>query len=239
MNQHFPDDLQMLDQRNPSPRIPVLTWCSPHRGSIEIVLGARILQALTAPQQQTALQTIKGWTFVIGTAAILYAILGAEFRKRARCEMLLDESERARETLISNLPGVVYGCQIDPDWTMEFMSDGALDLTGYASQDFMNNAKLSYARITHADDRNEVWAQVEEAIRRHEPFHLTYRITSADGYQKWVWEQGRAVPVTVNGKSEDRLEGFITDVTGNVQERDELERQLRNVQALRTIDLAL
>jgi len=52
---------------------------------------------------------------------------------RKRADTALRESERRLNTLISNLPGAVYRCKADPDWTVEFISEGYPTLTGYST----------------------------------------------------------------------------------------------------------
>jgi hypothetical protein len=47
-------------------------------------------------------------------------------------EAALRESQRAMATLLSVLPGMAYRCRNDRDWTMEFVSEGCLTLTGFA-----------------------------------------------------------------------------------------------------------
>ncbi len=123
----------------------------------------------------------------------------------------LRESERRLSTLMSNLPGMAYRCQNDPQWTMEFVSDGCIDLTGYSRDELVENKTIAYADLIHPDDQQIVWDEVQNSLNSNCPFQITYRIRTADGSEKWVWEQGRGI------FSEDEdlvaLEGFITDIT--------------------------
>ncbi|MBT3208856.1 MAG: PAS domain S-box protein [Bacteroidetes bacterium] len=123
----------------------------------------------------------------------------------------LSESKRRLSTLMENLPGMVYRCKNDSDWTMEFVSDGCHKLTGYKPADLMNNNLLSYSDIILMEDRDEVWNQVQSAISKQKPFQLIYRILTSDRKQKWVWEQGQAVYDA--NKNMIALEGFISDIS--------------------------
>jgi PAS domain S-box-containing protein len=123
-------------------------------------------------------------------------------------------------TLMSNLPGMIYQCSNDPDWTMRFVSQGCLDLTGHQPSDLINNARVSYADLIHPDDRQAVWDTIQNSVKTNTPFQLTYRITAADGRIKWVWEQGRGV-FSPSGQLES-LEGYITDITARKQAEEHL-----------------
>jgi len=163
-----------------------------------------------------------------GERGTQFAALDITDRKAA--ERALRESERAMSTLVSNLPGVVYRCRIDRDWTMEFISDGITALSGYEPADLIENQRLSYNDLIHPDDRGRIWNEVSRALESNEPFELEYRIVSKDGGVKQVWEQGCPV-LDANGKIET-LEGYILDVTDRKRAEEELRATAEKLQGV-------
>jgi PAS domain S-box-containing protein len=131
--------------------------------------------------------------------------------QRKQIENDLNESRRALETLLSNLPGMAYRCKNDKKWTMEFVSDGCMELTGYSPSDFTRDGVIAYSDIIHTDDLENTWDEVQVALNSAESFRLTYRIRSADGKEKWVWEQGQGVFSPAGQLI--AIEGFISDIT--------------------------
>jgi PAS domain S-box-containing protein len=109
------------------------------------------------------------------------------------------------------LPGVAYRCKNDPSWTIEFVSEGCLELTGYQVEDLVMNKNVSYEDLIHLDDRKMVWDTIQKALKENEPFKITYRIITADLKEKYGWEQGRGI-FSPQGEL-IALEGFITDIT--------------------------
>ncbi len=155
---------------------------------------------------------------------------------RKLSEQARAESERRLATLMANLPGMAYRCQNDEHWTMLFVSEGCEDLTGYAADQLLGNAEVSYSGLIHPGDRDETWKTVQADVAAHEPFHLLYRILAADGTLKWVWERGRGVFDDAGNLL--FLEGFITDVSERVRaeealrERDDQLRQSQKMEAI-------
>lgn len=123
----------------------------------------------------------------------------------------LAESRRQHLTLMGNLPGMAYRCRNQADWSMDFVSGGCRALTGYEPEDLIGNRVVAYGDLIHPDDRKAVWDAVQQAIGRQEHFQLTYRIRTADGHVRWVWEQG--LGVFDEAGELVALEGFILDVT--------------------------
>jgi PAS domain-containing protein len=68
------------------------------------------------------------------------------------------------------------------------------------------------ASLIVEEDQVRVLEEVQKAVREQRSFQLTYRIRTATGRQKWVWERGGGV-FAADGTLE-ALEGIITDITG-------------------------
>jgi PAS domain-containing protein len=64
---------------------------------------------------------------------------------------------------------------------MKFVSTGARALTGYAAEDLVGNARVSYAELIHPDDRERIWEEGQSAVAQDRPFVLDYRIRDAWG----------------------------------------------------------
>jgi diguanylate cyclase (GGDEF)-like protein/PAS domain S-box-containing protein len=157
------------------------------------------------------------------TKPIHWAVLRQRVRRLLRARQAEDgmrESERRLATLLSNLPGMAYRRANDPAWAMEFVSEGAVDLTGFQSEALASDGGIPYAQLIHPHDREVVHNDVQNALREQRAYQLTYRILCANGEEKWVWEQGRGV-VSPEGTLV-ALEGFVTDIT----ERKLFEEQL-------------
>ena len=134
----------------------------------------------------------------------------------------LQERERQLSTLMSNVPGMVYRCRNDPDWPMEFVSEGARELTGY-DPETLESGELSWGEDVIQADNETLWTEVQNQLDEREPFQVTFEIETADGEWRWVREQGCGV-FSDDGELE-ALEGVIIDVTAQI----ERERALRSL----------
>ena len=150
----------------------------------------------------------------------------------------LENKSRKLSTLIANLPGIVYRCANDSDWTMEYINGDCFNLTGYHQEDIESSRKLSFADLIHPDDRGQVWDKVQKGIQEKAPFKLIYRIICEDKTEKWVWKQGRGI--FCEDGNLVALEGFITEITEQKKNELELEKyryQLESLVKERTKDL--
>ncbi len=132
--------------------------------------------------------------------------------ERVTASEALRESERRLSTLISNLPGMVYRCRNDARWTMAYLSEGCPEITGYPAEELIGETpRHAYGGLIHPEDRQQVWGDVQTAVKERTPFRLVYRITDASGEVRYLLEQGRGV--YQRGGELLHIEGFITDIT--------------------------
>jgi len=161
--------------------------------------------------------------------------LASDISDRKLAEQKQQESEQRMNPLLANLPGMAYRCANDPDWTMQFVSEGAESLTGYTREQLIGREGVRYASLIHPADRRYVWSAIQEALLQDRAFTLEYRIHTAGGEEKWVWEKGRCI-------DEFLLEGFITDISERkrfeqaVAEKTSLENQLHRLQKTDSIN---
>ena len=161
------------------------------------------------------------WTAVsFCDEGLIYAV-ARDITERKHSEEALRLSEERFRTLVSNIPGSVYRCKFDADWTMEFLSQEIEQISGYPASDFLGNQKRSFTSLIHPDDVHEVERKVREALADDKPFCLEYRIFHADGSIRWLYEQGRGM-FTADGELLC-LDGVTLDIT----ERKHSEAALR------------
>lgn len=134
--------------------------------------------------------------------------------------------KRFLANILSNLPGMAYHCQIVQDWTMDFVSAGCVELTGYQTEEIIGNRITSFSELICAEDRQFVLDQIEQALYEHSQYDITYRIVAREDQEKWVREVGQGVDLQ-NGKYQ-ALEGFITDISAQKQSELKLHQKMEH-----------
>lgn len=140
-----------------------------------------------------------------------YLCMVEDISERKKVSDALQESERSKSVLLSHIPGLAYRCLNDEHWTMEFVSDGCLDLTGYKPIDLIGNNTISYNDIIDPQYRDVLRKQWDQVLLKHENFRAEYQIITKDNQVKWVLELAQGV--YDHKGNVIALEGIIIDIT--------------------------
>ena len=143
-----------------------------------------------------------------------------DIHERKEAEKALEESERSKGVLLSNLPGMAYRCANDPDWTMTFMSEGCLELTGYQPESLIHNQERSFSDLILPAYRKMLWEEWQRILGVKKAFRFEYEIQTATREKKWVLEIGRGV--YADDGSVEALEGIIIDITESRRQLDQI-----------------
>ncbi len=97
------------------------------------------------PDLLTSIQTLKGWGFVLVTAALIYYFLQKEIRQYLVARKELETSEEKYRAVINATPDLLY--RTDLEGRIVFVSPSVRRLTGYAVSEIlgMDMAKELYA----------------------------------------------------------------------------------------------
>jgi diguanylate cyclase (GGDEF)-like protein/PAS domain S-box-containing protein len=124
------------------------------------------------------------------------------------------------QAAVANLPGAVYRCRVDPDWTMEVMTNGIKGLTGYTASDFVHSSRRTFNSIIHPNDQARVWQTVTNSLAKQTSFSVEYRIIAADRTTRWLSDYGQGL-WDETGKLVF-LDGILLDITEHRQAKERL-----------------
>lgn len=164
-------------------------------------------------------------TPIYGSHGELVAVEGItrDVTERKHAEEALRKSEERFRTLVENIPGVVYRCEIEAPWKVEHISEAVHAITGYPAGDFLDGRVRNFGELILPEDMEEVERVVAEGVADRRSYEIEYRIRHADGDVRWVYERGRAI---YDGDGNALwLDGVIMDITDRKRAEDELKHE--------------
>lgn len=172
-------------------------------------------------------QRVKNAAFKLKCLQIIAPTIASELKK-AISNQNLAQSESKFRVLSENLPGVVYLCKNDKNYSTFYINDNIKQLTGYSKNEFLEG-KIHFAQLIHPKDQRLVRSAVNKAVKTKRSYHIEYRIISKSQQIKWLKESG--VGVYVNGQL-DYLEGYMHEVTAEVENKIKIRENNKQLQLL-------
>ncbi|HSI27819.1 MAG TPA: PAS domain S-box protein [Methylophilus sp.] len=143
-----------------------------------------------------------------------------DLSQRKAIEKAIREKDQQIRSMMNNIPGVTFRCNLDDSWSMRLISDAALAMTGWAVEDFLNGS-VNFAQLIHPDDAQRIQPIVEAAVGSRTNYAIEYRITDRNGNEKWISEFASAI--YSNDGTAEALDGVMLDVTESKHKNAEFE----------------
>ncbi|UJP63707.1 PAS domain-containing protein [Mongoliitalea daihaiensis] len=135
------------------------------------------------------------------------------FRKESFLESMQDTTADMKKNELENqtLPGAIYRCKFDQEWTMLYATRNIFHICGYTSDELTKKTFQGLDQLIVDEDREFVAEEVQKAIDGKSAWEIEYRIIHKSGELRWIFERGQ----TVSDKNGNTLflEGFLLDVT--------------------------
>ncbi len=157
----------------------------------------------------------------ISLLKIVAEVISSAYSKN-QAEEIIQERDRQLDSLLNNIPGMIYRCKNDSHWTMKYVSNFCQQLTGYKPDDLIENKVISYNELVLPKFREDLRKKWQDKLNKNEMYEGEYQINTSSGEIKWVMERG--VGIFDENNELLFLEGYITDVTNRKMAEEALKQ---------------
>lgn len=137
------------------------------------------------------------------------------------------ESEKKYRSLMKNMPGVVFRCRYNKDWSMLFLSPQIFELTGYTAEHFTAQ-EITFTDLIFKTDQPIINDVIAKAINEKKQYSVEYRISHRSGKTIWVLDQGSFD--FNNTGTVQWIDGVLVNITERKHYEENLERAKREAE---------
>lgn len=149
-----------------------------------------------------------------------YVSIVKDLTEQKKYGLLAEASEQKFRLLAENIPGVIYLCRNDVTYSMIYLNDQIIELTGYSPDDFISG-KINFLKLYHPEDLVLIIKTIEVGLKERKSFQIKYRIRNRAGEWRWVEEFG--IGVYADNKLL-MIEGFISDITAQKHSEEKIQK---------------
>jgi hypothetical protein len=140
------------------------------------------------------------------------------------------------DTILRQTQSCFYECKLDEYYTMLYISEAVVALTGYKAEEFINNVAVNFASLIHPDDAEQVGKAITETQRSSTVYDVEYRLKRRSEDYTLVHERGFTKKVA----DDEHLFGLITPIntkTGDllqvlIKKSQEIEASSNEIEAI-------
>lgn len=130
-------------------------------------------------------------------------------------------AEEKLSFILDNTPMVAFRCRSDEHRTLTFIKGPFFELTGYTTQDLLDNNRYAFRDIIHSDDLPSIKRELSIQLSPAKPeYELIYRIEVPNCNDRWFLEKGRGIYDQANRLT--TLDGVLVDYTSQRQTTSQL-----------------
>lgn len=163
------------------------------------------------PTLITEIQSIKGWTFVLVTACLIYFLLLREILKYKKAQSILEKKELLYRIVAGQSGQLVYDyCVLTGkiDWYGDIKNT-----TGYSEDEMQEIDINKWEKHLHTDDLNKTLELLNNCIKNGGSFSADYRFKIKNGEYLHFEDNG---VFTESEKKEKRILGIMKNITDKV-----------------------
>ncbi|MGP1716667.1 MAG: PAS domain S-box protein [Methylophilus sp.] len=187
-------------------------------GQAQILGEGRDLEAIKKDGTQFPIRLAIGEVKLPGEKLFVGFI--TDLSQRKAIEKAIREKDQQIRSMMNNIPGVTFRCNLDDSWSMRLISDAVLEMTGWTVEDFLSG-NIHFSQLIYPDDAQRIQPIVEAAVAHRTNYAIEYRITDRKGNEKWISEFASAI--YSNDGTAEALDGVMLDVTESKQKNAEFE----------------
>lgn len=151
-----------------------------------------------------------GSVFVMVSVYVLKKLYRA-MNQQLICDMT--DLKLSLDTYISNIPGGVHHCILEPEPRVTYVSKGFTDITGFTMDDINSMYQGKYIGMVYKDDMEAFMKGLQCLIATESRVTITYRIVNKRGEMKWLSDSANVVR---DSKGVRHIFAIVMDITNEI-----------------------